>query len=91
MCLEKGFKLNNLTKRTDILIYKKSKVRILVECKAPQIELSQNVLDQAVRYNMNYEADYLLISNGLKHYCAKEDSSKSEFTFLTSPPDYASL
>ncbi len=91
MALEGGFQQNQTTKRTDILVYKNGKPTVLVECKAPQVKLTQSALDQASRYNLHYKAHYLFISNGLVHYCAKTHLDKASFTFLNQLPKYAEL
>jgi hypothetical protein len=91
MRLEGGFKLNQNLRRTDILVYKDGEPKVLVECKAPQVKLSQAALDQAVRYNMKYDAAYIFISNGLKHYCATTSAPEDSFTFLNALPLYEKL
>lgn len=65
---ESGLQYNQLSKRTDILVYDRSGAPfLLVECKAVHIPLTDTVLDQAIRYNAVLKAPYLLISNGLEH------------------------
>ncbi len=65
---EKGLDYNSLLKRTDILVYgKEGNPFMLVECKAPQIKLSQSVYDQAARYNHELKAPFIMLSNGLSH------------------------
>jgi hypothetical protein len=65
---ESGLQYNQLTKRTDILVYDRNGAPfLLVECKAVHIALTDSVLDQAIRYNAVLKAPYLLISNGLEH------------------------
>lgn len=91
MEIEGGFQQNQTTKRTDILVYKDGKPTVLVECKAPQIKLTQSALDQASRYNLHYKANYIFISNGLVHYCAKTNAEKPKLTFLKELPKYAEL
>lgn len=65
--LEKEIELNGTSKRYDVVVYTKDlKPVIIVECKAPGVELSPEVLDQAARYNLKLNVDYVLITNGLK-------------------------
>lgn len=65
IALEKEIYLNDLKKRFDILVYDKDhKPRMLVECKAPQILLSEDVLQQALRYNISVPVNYIVITNG---------------------------
>jgi hypothetical protein len=64
--IEKEIILNELKRRYDIVVYNKQLVPIIViECKAPYIELDQSVVEQALRYNLIIKASYLMISNGV--------------------------
>lgn len=64
--IEKEIILNELKKRYDIVVYNKQLIPIIViECKAPYIELDQSVVEQALRYNLIVKASYLMISNGV--------------------------
>jgi hypothetical protein len=64
--IEKEIILNDLKKRYDIVIYNKQLIPVVViECKAPYIELDKNVVEQALRYNLIVKAKYLMISNGV--------------------------
>lgn len=64
--IEKEIILNDLKKRYDIVVYNKQLIPIIViECKAPYIELDQSVIEQALRYNLIIKASYLMISNGV--------------------------
>jgi hypothetical protein len=85
--LEGGFRLNGKLKRSDILIYKNAQPCLLVECKAPQVKISQDTFDQASRYNMHYQLPYLAISNGLEHYWLriKEGGKSYYFTEKLEP------
>lgn len=90
--LEGGLKLNQLQKRTDILIFnKEGKADVLVECKATTVKIDQKVFDQAARYNMIHQVNYLLVSNGLVHYCCKMDYTKQTYTFLEELPSYREI
>ncbi len=72
--LEGGFTLNSLQKRTDILVYdREGAARILVECKAPAVRITQDVLDQALRYHIRHRVEYIVLSNGLDHYYFRND------------------
>lgn len=86
--LEGGLKLNKLQKRTDILVYDKNgEAQILVECKATSVKITQDVFDQAARYNMIHKVKYLVISNGLQHYYCVMDYSNDSYQFLQELPD----
>jgi hypothetical protein len=71
--IESGLQYNNLTKRTDVVVYQRDgQPFLLIECKAPQIELTQTTLDQALRYNATLKAPFVLISNGLQNFIFKK-------------------
>jgi len=92
IALEKGLHLNSLYKRTDILVYSKSGQPILmVECKSADVKITQSVFDQISRYNLHYKLPYLIVSNGLEHYCAKLNFKTSNFNFLNQLPAYEEL
>ncbi|MBQ7341688.1 MAG: type I restriction enzyme HsdR N-terminal domain-containing protein [Alistipes sp.] len=62
--------LNGQPQRADIVVVgQDSRPQMLVECKAADVEISQAVLDQAVRYNSIVGAPYLMLTNGLKTFC----------------------
>lgn len=86
---EGGLLLNQLQKRTDILVYNRSgEPFLLVECKAPHIPLKQQVFDQIARYNQVHKAPYLVVTNGLTHFCCCVDSQSAQITFLADLPAY---
>ena len=90
MAIEKKCEVNGLLKRTDILVYNKSgEPHIIVECKAPQIRISQDTFDQIARYNMNLNAAYLIVTNGLQHYFCQMDHKAKQYHFLKEIPEYA--
>ncbi len=89
IAIEKKITINKLTKRTDILVFNaKGLPHIIVECKAPSVNITQNAFDQIARYNLKLNANYLLVTNGLKHYYCKMDFSKEEYVFLDTIPNY---
>lgn len=66
--VETGLSLNKTQKRTDIIIYNKNKqISVLAECKAPNININKNVAEQALRYNLVHNAEFLVLTNGLVH------------------------
>jgi hypothetical protein len=65
---EAGIRVNTLDRRCDILVYgNDKKVKVLVECKAPEIPINEKVLHQIAQYNSKIQADYLWLSNGIHH------------------------
>lgn len=68
--VEHALKLNGMTKRADVVVFgRNGKPFLLVECKAPEVKVNQQVLDQAARYNLTLGVPFLLLTNGLQHYC----------------------
>ena len=89
---EKKIKFNNMTRRPDILVYdNKSKPVLIVECKAPDVTISQETFDQIARYNSVIRAPYLVVTNGLKHYCCKMDHDSNNYRFLEDIPGYGEM
>lgn len=90
--IEKGLKVNNLNKRTDIVIHNKKGLAVMiVECKAPSVKIDQKVFEQIARYNMSLKVPVLMVSNGLEHYTCKIDFENSRFSFLDHIPDFETL
>ncbi len=87
--VEKEFVWNNLTMRSDILVFSaKGDPRMIVECKAPEISVTDKVFEQIARYNLRYRVPYLVVTNGVKHYCCKMDYVAGRYRFLPEIPDY---
>jgi hypothetical protein len=90
--VEKLLKINDLNKRYDVVVYNSDgSIFILVECKAPEIKISQHTFDQIARYNMTLNAEYLMVTNGLNHYFCKMDYENEKYDFLPELPEYQSL
>jgi len=87
--VEKVLKINGLTKRYDIVVFQPDgTIHLLVECKAPEVAISQNTFDQIARYNMTLNAGYLMVTNGLNHYFCQIDSIQEQYNFLPDVPEY---
>lgn len=87
--VEKQLKVFDTEKRADIVLYDTSgKPLVIVECKAPEVSITQKAFDQIARYNMTFKADYLIVTNGLKHYCCKPDYQNNTYEFLKEIPTY---
>ena len=71
LILEKKLELNGTTKRIDLLVTERTVPKILVECKAPKIKLTQKTFEQTARYNSIIGAKEIILSNGLHHVYAK--------------------
>ena len=91
IAIEKQLTINNLKKRTDILIFNSDgKPEVVIECKAPSIKISQKTFDQIARYNLQLKADFLIVTNGLTHFYCKMDFKNKTYIFLKNLPDYKS-
>lgn len=92
MANEVQVSLNSTKKRCDTVLYRRDlTARMIIEYKAPDVEITQNVFDQITRYNMVLRADYLIVSNGLQHYCCKLDYQTNSYVFLKDIPSYNEL
>ncbi|MBC7566907.1 MAG: type I restriction enzyme HsdR N-terminal domain-containing protein [Pedobacter sp.] len=90
--IEAGLTLNQLQKRTDIVIFNQNGERVMViECKAPSVKITQKVFDQASRYNSIHKTNWLVVTNGLQHCYAKIDHAKESFAFVMDLPIYQEL
>lgn len=89
IAIETSIKYNRLAKRCDIVVYNRNGQPVLiVECKAPEIEISQDVFHQVAMYNMTLKVRYLVVTNGLDHYSCAIDHEKRSFQFLKDVPDF---
>lgn len=87
MANEVQLKLNGMSRRCDTVIYDRTlRPRVIVEYKAPTVNITQQVFDQICRYNMVLQVEYLIVSNGLAHYCCKMDYTTRSYTFLREVP-----
>ena len=87
--VEKEFKLNNLKKRFDIVVFnKKGEIYLLVECKAPNVKISQSVFNQITKYNLVLKSKFLMISNGINHYFFSMNFESQKIEFLKELPYY---
>lgn len=84
--------LNKLKKRCDSVVYNRDlSPLMIIEYKAPDVEITQQVFDQIVRYNIVLKVKYLIVSNGLNHYCCIMDYDKQSFSYLSDIPNYTDL
>lgn len=92
MANEVCIKLNNTSKRCDTVLYRKDlSAQMVIEYKAPSVEITQEVFNQITRYNMTLKVEYLVVSNGLQHYCCRIDYNTMSYTFLPDIPDFSAL
>jgi len=85
--VEKELQLYQTKKRYDVVVYNRDgSIFLIVECKAPHIEVSQQTFDQIARYNLELKADYLMVTNGLNHYYCQMDYENKRYVFLEEIP-----
>ncbi len=89
---EVTLQLNGMRRRCDTVLYDRTPApQMIIEYKAPHIPINQKVFDQISRYNLVLRVDYLIVSNGMEHYCCKMDYSRQSYQFLNEIPDYKLL
>ena len=88
--VEKLIKINDLSKRYDVVVFQPNgEIFLLIECKAPEIPISQQTFDQIARYNLVLKAKYLMVTNGLNHYFCQMDFENEKYVFLKELPEYS--
>lgn len=88
LALEKGLKYNQLQKRTDLVVWdKEGNPYLLIECKAPQIKLTQKTIEQACVYNKQLQIKFLILTNGIKHICLAWKEKSQNFDQLKDFPE----
>ncbi|WP_072401282.1 type I restriction enzyme HsdR N-terminal domain-containing protein [Flaviramulus basaltis] len=87
--IEKELTINSLKKRYDIVIFNPDgSIYLIVECKAPKISIKQDTFDQIARYNLELNATYLMVTNGLNHYYCQMDFKNECYNFLKDIPNF---
>ncbi len=78
--------------RCDSVLYdSQARPRMIMEYKAPTIAITQKVFNQISAYNMLLKVDYLVVSNGMQHYCCRMDYDNNSYCFLKEIPDFNEL
>jgi type I site-specific restriction endonuclease len=89
IAVEKRLMINQILKRTDIVVYNNLVQPVmLVECKSPDVKINQVIFDQVVRYNLSLKVRYVMVTNGLEHYCCTMDYENQSWSYLADIPDY---
>ena len=90
--VEKLIKINTLNKRYDIVVFQPNgSIFLLIECKSPEVAITQKTFDQIARYNLALKAKYLMVTNGLNHYFCQMDFENEKYIFLSELPQYENL
>lgn len=84
--------LNGTSKRCDTVLFDRYlQARMIVEYKANDVPITQKVFNQIMRYNMVLRVEYLVVSNGIDHYCCKMDYLNNSYQFLQNIPKYSEI
>jgi len=90
LSLERGHRYNQRQKRTDLVAFGPAgQPLLLVECKRPTVAITPAVARQAATYNQTLRAPFLLLTNGLTHYCWRVDFARGLNERLAEIPTYA--
>jgi len=90
--VEAGVKVNKNSQRADLVVFDRSGNPALVaEFKAPEVKINQQTFDQIVRYNMQLKVKFLIVSNGLEHFCCQINYSDNSYMYLAEIPDFSAL
>ncbi|SRR6056297_66263 len=92
MSVEHYLKVKQISFRADIAVFnRKGDPVLIVECKAPEVPVRQAHFDQISRYNNHFRVNYLIVTNGINHYCNYYDFAERSATFLNHIPAYDDL
>jgi len=87
--VEGGLTYNQLSKRSDIVVFdREGKPWMVIECKSPDLNINETVLRQASMYNATLRARFLVVTNGMKHFCASIDWVESKTQMLPALPAF---
>ena len=89
LSVERQIAVNGLTRRYDLVVFDRAGAPwLVIECKAPQVELTQTVVEQVGRYNKTLRAPYIAVSNGCQHFFFQIDFETEKITYLEDMPEY---
>lgn len=87
--VEKQLLVAGTVKRYDVIVFNPDgSIWLLVECKAPAIDIDQQTFDQIARYNLVTQAQYLMVTNGLNHYFCTMNFQQERYDFMQDIPSY---
>jgi len=90
--VEAGVNVNSNPQRADLVVFNRTGSPVLVaEFKAPEVKINQQTFDQIVRYNMQLKVKFLIVSNGLEHYCCVINYAENSYSYLSEIPAFADL
>lgn len=89
---EVAIHVGQVEKRCDTVVYDASgQPAVIVEYKAATVPLTQKVFDQIARYNLTLQVRFLMVSNGLQHYCCYLNPQSQRFEFLRELPQWPQI
>ena len=89
IAIETGLQYNRMARRTDIVVYGRDSLPFMVvECKAPSVQLTPTVFEQVAVYSQSLKSAYLTVTNGLAHYCCRMDYKEGTYHFVEELPAY---
>ena len=92
MANEVAITVNGMKRRCDTGVYDRQlQPRVIVEYKAPTVKITKEVFAQISRYNLTLKVDYLIVSNGLQHYCCRMDYPNNSYSFMQEIPEYTKI
>lgn len=92
IAVETELQVAGLKKRCDAIVYnQKAEPIIIIEFKAPEVNINQDVFDQVAIYNMKLNVEYFIISNGIEHYFYQLDKNNNQYIFLSEIADFDNL
>jgi len=92
MANEVQLRMGDKLMRADGVLYDRQlRPRMIMEYKAPSVSITRKTFQQIAAYNLLLHVDYLVVSNGVAHYCLRRDPERGSYTFLKDIPDYDAL
>jgi type I site-specific restriction endonuclease len=89
MGVEQMVKYNGMQTRADIILYTaEGKPNMIVECKAPNVKIMQDAFNQIAKYNFKLKVKYLVLTNGIQHFCCRMDYENNSISFLEEVPAF---
>lgn len=92
IAIEKAFLYQGMQRRADVVAYgRNGQPLLMVECKAPDVDINQDAFDQVAGYNRVMNAPFLMVTNGLVHYVCSIDRAQHQYAFLNALPTYREM
>lgn len=86
---EQQLTIDGLPLRADIVVYsRQAEPQLIVECKAASVAITQEVFNQVAHYNIQLGVPYLVVTNGLQHYCCEIDHAARNYRFINEIPQF---